>query len=100
MACRGLGGRLANAAPPPFPFKLYDLVEAAVERGICSWTSTEFVVWDKELLCCTLLPLYFRHDRLDSFQRQLYACVSGSARPGGRDPGWRDLGWWTRVVVV
>ena len=49
MACRGLGGRLANAAPPPFPFKLYDLVEAAVERGICSWTSTEFVVWDKEL---------------------------------------------------
>ena len=61
MACRGLGGRLANAAPPPFPFKLYDLVEAAVERGICSWTSTEFVVWDKELLRCAALCEYIEY---------------------------------------
>ena len=65
--------------PDSFPVKLYQLVGAAVERGICTWTSNEFVIVNKELLCSSLLPLYFRHCRMDSFQRQLHMCAASSA---------------------
>ena len=63
-----------------FPGKLYELVGVAAEQGICRWTSTGFVIVNREQLCTKLLPLYFRHDRMDSFQRQLNMCVSRHMR--------------------
>ena len=63
-----------------FPGKLYELVGVAAEQGICRLTSTGFVIVNREQLCTKLLPLYFRHDRMDSFQRQLNMCVSRHMR--------------------
>ena len=63
-----------------FPGKLYEVVGVAAEQGICRWTSTGFVIVNREQLCTKLLPLYFRHDRMDSFQRQLNMCVSRHMR--------------------
>ena len=67
-----------------FPTKLYEMVGVAAEQGVCTWTSNGFIILDRERLCTRLLPLYFRHDRMDSFQRQLNMCVPGAPTGRGR----------------
>ena len=64
----------------PFPVRLYELIGVAAEQGICRWDDNEFEVNDREQLCSQLLPLYFRHDRMDSFQRQLNMWVIARMR--------------------
>ena len=87
--------------PDSFPVKLYQLVGAAVERGICTWTSNEFVIVNKELLCSSLLPLYFRHCRMDSFQRQLHMCAASSAiTRHGSEAGATGLGRARACVMM
>ena len=63
-------------AHEPFPVKLYEMLEAA-PRGIVAWTDggDAFLVRNGKLLCTDVLPHYFRHHRLASFQRQLNLCA-------------------------
>lgn len=56
----------------PFPCVLRDMIEDSPD-DVLRWTEDGcvFIVSDPELLCSTVLPKYFRHCRLASFQRQL-----------------------------
>lgn len=56
----------------PFPRKLYDLI-ADEPDYLVEWLphGNSFVVRDQELFCSQVLPKYFRHTKLTSFQRQL-----------------------------
>ncbi len=56
----------------PFPIKLYKLLETTPPH-IARWTASgqSFVIEDSSLMCTEVLPRFFRHERLASFQRQL-----------------------------
>ena len=56
----------------PFPIKLYKLLETTPPH-IARWTASgqAFVIEDSSLMCTEVLPRFFRHERLASFQRQL-----------------------------
>ncbi|KAJ8598984.1 hypothetical protein CTAYLR_009456 [Chrysophaeum taylorii] len=56
----------------PFPCVLRDMIEDSPDE-VLRWSDDGcvFVVADAEALCATVLPKYFRHCRLASFQRQL-----------------------------
>ena len=56
----------------PFPVKLYDLLEKTNPR-VVSWLpdGNGFTIHDPHVMCAQVLPRFFRHDRLPSFQRQL-----------------------------
>lgn len=60
--------------PPltPFPRKLFDLIEAEPNHLI-QWSDhgKSFMIHDENQFCVQVLPKYFRHTRLTSFQRQL-----------------------------
>ena len=70
-----------------FPGKLYELVVSSPPH-IIDWTPDggSFAILDKDLLCSSVLPQFFRHDRFESFQRQLNLCVR-RARDSARH-GW------------
>ena len=56
----------------PFPCVLRDMIENSPDE-VVRWSDDGcvFVVSDTETLCLEVLPKYFRHCRLASFQRQL-----------------------------
>ena len=56
----------------PFPCVLRDMIENSPDE-VVRWSDDGcvFVVSDTETLCLEILPKYFRHCRLASFQRQL-----------------------------
>lgn len=60
--------------PPltPFPRKLYNLIEAE-PNNLIEWSGDgkSFMIHDENQFCVQVLPKYFRHTRLTSFQRQL-----------------------------
>mmetsp|Transcript_14794 Transcript_14794/g.26206 ORF Transcript_14794/g.26206 Transcript_14794/m.26206 type:complete len:537 (-) Transcript_14794:59-1669(-) len=63
----------ANQAPNiPFPRKLYDLIDSEPDHLIC-WSAhgASFMIVDQDEFCQIVLPKYFRHTKLTSFQRQL-----------------------------
>ena len=57
----------------PFPHKLYDLMAKTDSRDVISWSAdgTEFVVHDHARFASILLPIYFGHNQMRSFDRQL-----------------------------
>ena len=59
-----------------FPFKLFDLLEAAESKqfnDVVSWVNggTAFKVHNRELFLEKIMPLYFNQTHCDSFRRQL-----------------------------
>ncbi|XP_019089758.1 PREDICTED: heat stress transcription factor A-1a-like [Camelina sativa] len=63
----------ANALPPPFLSKTYDMVEDPATDAIVSWspTNNSFIIWDQSEFSRYLLPKHFKHNNLSSFIRQL-----------------------------
>ncbi|XP_010439948.1 PREDICTED: heat stress transcription factor A-1a-like [Camelina sativa] len=63
----------ANALPPPFLSKTYDMVEDPATDAIVSWspTNNSFIIWDQSEFARYLLPKHFKHNNLSSFIRQL-----------------------------
>ena len=57
----------------PFPHKLYDLMAKTDSRDVISWSAdgTEFIVHDHARFASILLPIYFGHNQMRSFDRQL-----------------------------
>ena len=55
-----------------FPRKLYDLLQNS-NPAIVSWfvDGMSFYVQDEAQFCSTVLPVYFAHGKMSSFQRQL-----------------------------
>ena len=55
-----------------FPRKLYDLLQNS-NPAIVSWLvdGMSFYVQDEAQFCSTVLPVYFAHGKMSSFQRQL-----------------------------
>ena len=68
--------RPAGIMNEPFPVKLFYLLQEA-PPNVISWTHSGqgFIIEDGTLMCQEVLPRYFRHDRLASFQRQLNLCA-------------------------
>ena len=66
----------SSSTSEPFPIKLYKLLEASPPQ-IIRWTRSGqgFIIEDGTLMCIEILPRYFRHEKLASFQRQLNLCV-------------------------
>mmetsp|Transcript_105196 Transcript_105196/g.302508 ORF Transcript_105196/g.302508 Transcript_105196/m.302508 type:complete len:328 (-) Transcript_105196:59-1042(-) len=61
----------------PFPWRLHEMLEEIEEKRlnwIVSWTpdGKAFQVHSPEQFTATIVPMYFRHKRYKSFQRQLY----------------------------
>ena len=54
-----------------FPQKLYSIIE--IEKDILCWSKkgTSFKIIDSESFANTIIPKYFRHTKMTSFQRQL-----------------------------
>ncbi|CDY46607.1 BnaCnng14290D [Brassica napus] len=69
---------LHESGPPPFLTKTYDLVEDSRTNHVVSWSqaNNSFIVWDQEYFSMTLLPIFFKHNNLSSFVRQLNTYVS------------------------
>ena len=63
----------STGAATPFVIKLYDLVAQPETDGIVCWglTGDSFVVLDISLLQQVVLPMYFKHNGMRSFERQL-----------------------------
>jgi hypothetical protein len=60
----------------PFPHKLYDLIADVISSGstdVISWSDdgTEFIVHDHARFASEILPTYFGHQQMRSFDRQL-----------------------------
>ena len=66
-----------------FPRKLYDLLQNS-NPAIVSWLvdGMSFYVQDEAQFCSTVLPVYFAHGKMSSFQRQLN--IYGFKRLGPR----------------
>lgn len=62
-----------NACVPAFVEKLWDILEAREDPISLEWTEhgQSFIIKDKEVLCSSILPKYFKHSNLSSFVRQL-----------------------------
>jgi len=62
----------ANQPNIPFPRKLYELIETESDL-LVEWSSRgdSFFIRDQDEFCEHVLPKYFRHTKLTSFQRQL-----------------------------
>ncbi|CAH8354077.1 unnamed protein product [Eruca vesicaria subsp. sativa] len=63
----------ANAPPPPFLSKTYDMVDDPATDSIVSWSANNnsFIVWDPPQFAKDLLPKNFKHNNFSSFVRQL-----------------------------
>jgi hypothetical protein len=68
----GIGDRKSCLANASFPKKLYDLVNAG-DEAVVRWEEhgRAFRIIDSEKFAEEILPIYFRHSKLTSFQRQL-----------------------------
>jgi heat shock transcription factor, other eukaryote len=62
----------------PFLVKTYQLVDDNSTDEVISWNSdgTSFVVWRPAEFARDVLPLFFKHNNLSSFVRQLNTYVS------------------------
>ena len=61
-----------NHSRQQFPRKLYDLLENA-NPAVVAWLvdGMSFYVQDEAQFVSTVLPIYFAHSKMSSFQRQL-----------------------------
>lgn len=66
----------------PFPCVLHDMIQQSPD-SVLAWADdgTAFVVADADVLSSTILPKFFRHSRLASFQRQLSLYQFRRTRP-------------------
>ena len=60
----------------PFPSVLHGMMEEAMDKGfsdVISWQvhGRAFLIRDPKTFSTTVLPMYFKHSKLSSFQRQL-----------------------------
>ena len=62
----------------PFLTKTYQLVDDHSTNDVVSWNSdgTGFVIWRPAEFARDILPLFFKHNNLSSFVRQLNTYVS------------------------
>ncbi|KAJ1616496.1 HSF-type DNA-binding-domain-containing protein, partial [Pavlovales sp. CCMP2436] len=72
------GGREALDKVPPFLLKLWEILEnnsvpTDGSRPCVSWgfEGKSFVIHETEMFARSILPLYFKHDNIRSFMRQL-----------------------------
>ena len=69
--------KVGGGVSVPFPVKLFDVLDCIQREGkythICSWQPHGrcFLIRHPKLFVAEVLPLYFRHAKLTSFQRQL-----------------------------
>ena len=63
---------LSNGPPPAFLTKLWQLVNEG-DKALVSWSSdgTSFIVRDQNQFAKKVLPNYFKHQKMNSFVRQL-----------------------------
>jgi len=71
-AAGGAAAGAANQPNIPFPRKLFDLIEDE-PNSLVEWSprGDSFFIRDPDEFCAQVLPKYFRHTKLTSFQRQL-----------------------------
>ena len=87
------GGGKTKESRKPFPCKVYDMLEDAMDQGfddIVSWHSSGngFMVHNKDKFTKDIIPLYFNQTKYKSFQRQL--SLYGFERiTAGKDKGLR-----------
>jgi len=68
----GPSGLLPAVAPPPFPSKAYSIVDDPLTDHIVRWSGPDsFLVADPGEFSAKVLPMYFKHNNLSSFVRQL-----------------------------
>jgi len=90
----------------PFPQKIYAMLSYE-DPSIVAWTDEGegFTIKDTERFVASVIPFYFRHGRMTSFQRQLnlygfkrYACGESDAKSKmERGKRKKSNGGWTWV---
>lgn len=63
---------MSNGPPPAFLTKLWQLVNEG-DKALVSWSNdgTSFIVRDQNQFAKKVLPNYFKHQKMNSFVRQL-----------------------------
>lgn len=58
---------------PPFLTKCYDMVDDEATDALISWSPSHdsFVIWDLTVFSTQVLPMFFKHNNMASFVRQL-----------------------------